>query len=299
LSSFQILKGNTFAAEKQMCSEDASDVAPVPLVGSHSFLPVVTNDLYPLSTKAVKHADSQHSLVEESVGTGRTDTEGSLDVNEVAWPKIPPEQPVTKNTGKADTASSVSFQQPCQATYGQPSSLNQLARLSRPSSAASRPSPAPSHYAPSRSVESIPAVLRPNYPEGPIQEEAFSRQMPPSSQRMVLGMNGVELSQVPASISVQVPKSREYVQDDRLIEETKTPALSPHSTFASQPKVAQSVSRNPAETGISLRKRNKRVQSKTVFGPPQQSATNFTPVAISDLPNDQKPKQVLIKMRVQ
>ena len=109
LSSFQILEEKKIATEKERCSED-----------------------------------SRHSLEEESVGTGRTDTKGSL-VNEVAWPKILPEPPVTKNTGKAESGS---FQQPCQATYGQPSSLNQQARLSTPASAASRPSPATSHYAP-------------------------------------------------------------------------------------------------------------------------------------------------------
>ncbi|KAK2726585.1 hypothetical protein QYM36_007434 [Artemia franciscana] len=67
LSSFQILKGNTFALEKERCSEDASDVAPVPLVGSHSFLPVVTNDSSPLSTKAVKLADSQPPVTKNTV----------------------------------------------------------------------------------------------------------------------------------------------------------------------------------------------------------------------------------------
>ncbi|XP_065573070.1 protein transport protein Sec16A-like isoform X2 [Artemia franciscana] len=230
------------------CSgEDASDVAPVPLsaisfrdgfdvrmsnmpvtdsttslVGSHSVLSLMTND--PPSTEAVKLADSRHTLVEESVGAERTDAEGSLDVNEVAWPKVPPQPPVTKNMDEADSASSGSFQQPRQAAYGQPSSLTQQARLSRPSSAASRPSPAPTPYAPSRSVELIPAVLRPNYPEGSIQEGAFSRDLPPSSQRMVPGMSGIELSQVPASIPAQISQrleqppegAVEYVQDDRL-----------------------------------------------------------------------------------
>ncbi|KAK2706547.1 hypothetical protein QYM36_016543 [Artemia franciscana] len=123
LSSFQILEEKKIAAQKERCSEDASDVAPVQpssvsshytfdvkmsimysptsVVGSHSFLPVVTNDSSPPSTMAVKLADSRHSLEEESVGTGRTDTKGSK-VNEIAWPKILPEPPVTKNTGKAE-----------------------------------------------------------------------------------------------------------------------------------------------------------------------------------------------------
>ena len=76
-----------------------------------------------------------------------------------------------------------------------------------------------------------------------------------------------------------------WVDTENPDEETETPALPPKSIFAGQPKVVQSVSRSPARTRLSVR--NKKVQSKTVCGHPQQSAPLFTTLAVSDLPDDE------------
>ena len=84
--------------------------------------------------------------------------------------------------------------------------------------------------------------------------------------------------------------TNKWVDTENPDEETETPVLPPKSIFAGQPKVVQSVSRSPAGTRLSVR--NKKVQSKTVCGHPQQSAPLFTPLAVSDLPDDENRKNV-------